>query len=83
MEDQAHKPHRKSKEKKEKNKHTGGKCFSELEFGGSQQFLYGPDVDLWQSAIPRRLPSPSPASFRNRLPDHLMYVPVPTFFSNA
>lgn len=83
MEDQAHKPHRKSKEKKEKKQHTGGKWFLELESGIAQKLLYRPDVDLWQSAIPRRLPSPSPASFRNRLPDHLMYVPVPTSFSNA
>lgn len=67
MEDQVHKPHRKSKDRKEKKEHTGGE-FSLLLIAICDRRM----LTLLQSAIQRPFLLPGPVSFKDKPRDRKM-----------
>jgi hypothetical protein len=69
MEDQVHKPHRKSKDRKEKKEHTGGKFSLLLIAICDRRMLM---LTLLQSAIPRPFLLPGPVSFKDKPQDRKM-----------
>lgn len=67
MEDQVHKPHRKSKDRKEKKQNTGGKLLLSVYLDCDRRML-----TIQQSAIQRPFPLLTQASFRGKQQDRKM-----------
>ena len=72
--EQVNRPHRKAKEKKNK-KHTGGKASHQSGSLCTLTELCLPEDSLRQAQIPKPSPTQTPANFRSKQLEAMMFVP--------